>query len=157
MKLINNCIHPFSKYCSGLYYLEWIQNFDIIVFKFLLSSIKYSSGISELMISYSRYKSVNDKSNNTKKFHFKKNIFIISVIGLLLNSLKLYEFKLNDSHNISFPQERFDGYFCSYFDCSIILNVYNGLVLLTPIIGIFIFDLCLFKSIKNSNKKKKLL
>lgn len=156
LKLINYCVNPISDFCSHNFMIEWIQYFDIIFIKYFLSSIKYCSSISEFMISFSRSKSIDDIATNRKKFNYKTNFIIILLIGLLLYSFKLYEFRINfgsTNDKLSFPRERFDHFYCENFNCKLMYNLYYSFLLISPLVGIIFFDVYLLITIKRSNKK----
>lgn len=73
LSLANKCIVDNGIYCPDYNKYDFMQYFDIYVVKYILTVLKLSSGISELMISCSRYITITSKKV-TNNNNFKKRI-----------------------------------------------------------------------------------
>lgn len=110
------------------------------------------------MISFTRWRDIKKKETNKKKFNYQKSYILITLLGFILNLSKLFEFKLNDNKSISFPQDSGDFEYCKNNHCffsKTFPEILDVISLLVPLVGITIFDICLLKLVKNSNRKKK--
>ena len=92
LKMINKCIIRDSIYCPIYYDTVIMETIDIILFKWIGSSIKFCCSVSELAIAYSRMINVLELktklAESFNKLKYKYFCIIALIIGLILNSIK---------------------------------------------------------------------
>ena len=138
-------------YCPLYIRSKPVQVFDIIVLNFILSFIENCSSLSELFISITRYKSLKDKNQNSKRGKYNK------ILRILINIIQFFQYKINDDfYSSNFPVWKFDLSYCYdfYYDtermkCEIFFGFFfNSLFTFGPFSIILTLILDLFMLIK---------
>lgn len=99
LTLVNKCITINGIYCPSFYMNDIIQYFDIYILKYFASAMKLCSCITELAISFSRFKNIKklNQTNMTSSSH-KLYIIILLSVTLAINVIKRLEYGLNHSY-----------------------------------------------------------
>lgn len=100
LSLFNNCIKDNSIYCPNFYKNNLVQYIDIYIFKYLGSTFKLASVLSELAMSYKRFRGVQELQNSLIGKKLRKNIILIVCFSLLINLIKKYQYGLHNSFDI---------------------------------------------------------